>query len=121
MKPIEFEQANTRLLPPEGEEENVLPLPIWTDGKAVLSKWSMTWRERLWVLRHGVVYLHCVGRTHPPLAPMAEDVWHQEPKEWSGRQKVAFILAFSTLMWGVVGLVLWGLYLIMTGGIYGTH
>jgi len=69
MKATDFPEATAKLLPPEGEEENVYPLPIWRhpEGGMVISKWKMTWRERLMILRQGHVWFHSWGNTHPPV------------------------------------------------------
>jgi hypothetical protein len=107
MKGIDFKEANTRLLPPEGQEDKVVPLPIWTDGQNVMSKWKLTWKERLWVLRHGVLYLHVVGRTHPPLAIMAEDVWRSADKPKSGLRTLIKVFLASIAMWASIGFILW--------------
>lgn len=57
MKPIEFPEA-TKQLQPSGKEysENVIavkPLPIWTDGEQCVSKWRLSWLERLAMLFRG--------------------------------------------------------------------
>lgn len=69
MRGIEFPQANTKLLPPEGQEAEVYALHIHrTEDGRVISCWQMTWGERLQALLTGKVWLHVWGRTHPPLA-----------------------------------------------------
>lgn len=69
MKGTEFPEATTKLLPPEGHEENVYPLHVWRhpEGGMVISKWRMTWRERLSCLWNGYVWFHSWGNTHPPM------------------------------------------------------
>lgn len=68
MRGIPFAEANKKLLPPEGEEESVYTLHVWSDGNICVSKWRMSWRERISALFKGHVWLHVWGQTHPPLA-----------------------------------------------------
>jgi hypothetical protein len=70
MRGTDFPEATMKLLPPEGHEEDVYPLHIWRhpEGGMVISKWRMTWRERLSCLWNGYVWFHCWGNTHPPIA-----------------------------------------------------
>lgn len=69
MKGVHFPEATMRLLPPEGHEEAVHSLHVWRhpQGGLVISKWRMTWRERLSCLWNGYVWFHCWGNTHPPM------------------------------------------------------
>ena len=69
MKATDFPEATAKLLPPEGEEENVYPLPIWRhpEGGMVISKWEMTWRERIACFWNGHVWFHSWRNTHPPV------------------------------------------------------
>jgi hypothetical protein len=70
MKGTDFPEATLKLLPPEGHEEEVYPLHVWRhpEGGMVISKWKMTWRERLSCLWNGYVWFHCWGNTHPPMS-----------------------------------------------------
>lgn len=69
MKGTEFPEATMKLLPPEGHEDDVYSLHVWRhpEGGMVISKWKMTWRERLSCLWNGYVWFHCWGNTHPPM------------------------------------------------------
>ena len=69
MRGTDFPEATTKLLPPEGHEEDVYPLHVWRhpEGGMVISKWRMTWRERLSCLWNGYVWFHCWSNTHPPI------------------------------------------------------
>jgi hypothetical protein len=62
-----FPQSNRQLLPPDGLENEVLPLPVWTDGQRCISRWRPTFWERLQILFTGDLWLHVNGPTHPPL------------------------------------------------------
>jgi hypothetical protein len=69
MRATKFDEATTELLPPQGAEDLVYPLPIWRhpEGGMVISKWKMTWRERLHCFWKGHVWLHVWGNIHPPV------------------------------------------------------
>ncbi len=68
MTPIQFPQTNKVLTAPAGQESEIEPLPVHTDGKQCISCWRLTWRERLRVLFHGRVWLCCLtGATQPPV------------------------------------------------------
>lgn len=69
MKGSEFEEANLKLMPPDGQEDDVYALHVWRhpEGGYLISKWEMTWRERLACLFRGHVWLHVWGSSHPPL------------------------------------------------------
>lgn len=70
MKGSDFPEAVIKLKAPEGYEDEVYELPIWRhpEGGMVISKWKMTWRERLACLFQGYVWFHCWGNTHPPMS-----------------------------------------------------
>jgi len=68
MKAEKFKEANRELLPPDGLEDVVFPLPVWTDGQRCISLWRPTIMERLRILFTGNLWLHVNGPTHPPLA-----------------------------------------------------
>ncbi|RMH22126.1 MAG: hypothetical protein D6698_01835 [Gammaproteobacteria bacterium] len=66
----DFPEATTKLDAPEGMEDDVYQLPVWhmPGHPAFISKWHMTWRERLHCLIHGYVWLHVLSAAHPPVA-----------------------------------------------------
>jgi hypothetical protein len=72
--PVKFEHSNRFLGPPQAAEysENiagVVGMHTWTDGEQSLSRWKLTWRERLQVLLHGHVWITVLsGWTQPPVA-----------------------------------------------------
>ena len=55
MKSINFSEANTKLL--AGEIPNCVDLPVFKDGKQIISKWKMSWRERLSALFFGIAHV----------------------------------------------------------------
>lgn len=74
MKPIEFPEA-IKQLQPSGKEysenvESVKPLPVWSDGEQCVSKWRISWRERLALLFHGTLWVQLLTSkpTQPPIA-----------------------------------------------------
>lgn len=47
-------------------------LRAYRDGVEVITKWRMSWRERLSALFFGAVWLRFLGQTIPPVALVAE-------------------------------------------------
>lgn len=76
MNPIHFPEKNKVLQPPIGAASKVVsiePLAVWTDGEQCISCWRMTWRERLFALFHGRVWLAVLsGPTQPAVWIQAE-------------------------------------------------
>lgn len=76
MKPIPFPEA-MKDLQPSGKQysenvESVKPLPIWTDGEQCVSKWQLSWRERVAMLFRGTIWVQVLsGSSQPPIA-----FWH---------------------------------------------
>ena len=65
MKPIPFNEINcTYQGPKNGELGN---LDAYKGDGEVISKWKMTWRERLQVLLRGTVWVHALGEAIPPI------------------------------------------------------
>jgi hypothetical protein len=58
MKPIKFEAANTII-----NNE----VPVNQNYGVLLSRWGMSWRERLSILWHGKVWLVIRGDNMPPI------------------------------------------------------
>lgn len=117
MRGTDFPEATLKLLPPEGHEEEVYPLHVWRhpEGGMVISKWKMTWRERLSCLWNGYVWFHCWGNTHPPMS-----IETSYPFEGGRRFKwLATLLAVPLIM--VLGLAAFGLLMVVIwviGGVY---
>lgn len=69
MRGSQFPESTTELGAPEGQEEEVYTLPVWVtpDSGVYISKWKMSWWERIQCLFQGHVWLHVVGKSHPPV------------------------------------------------------
>lgn len=69
MKPTKFKYANRCLgKPKDWPEGSCDDLPIFTNGAMCISKWRMTWRERLSALIFGTVWANVYsGATQPPV------------------------------------------------------
>jgi len=70
MKPVKFPYANATFAK---DQPAYMPLPAYTDGNQVISCWSLSWRERIHVLLHGVLWVRMMtfGRPLQPLRPQA--------------------------------------------------
>ena len=85
MKPVTFKHVN-RVLQPSGKEysQNVTsvdPLPVWTDGEQCISRWRLSWLDRLRVMLYGHVWLATLtGANQPPVCLSAEREYLQEVK-----------------------------------------
>lgn len=83
MKPVPFKYVNKTLQPSGAtHSQNVSgvdSLPIWTDGEQCLSRWRLSWRDRLRVLIYGHVWLAVLsGATQPPVCLDAEREYLKE-------------------------------------------
>ena len=67
MKPIATKEMKDVLLPAEGTEDHVAPLPILRTEGMVSSCWKMTWKERIKAVWVGKIWFDCSGLTHPPI------------------------------------------------------
>ena len=69
MRGIDFPESTMNLGAPKGMEDEVYTLRAWhvPGHPAFISKWRMTWRERLHCLIFGHVWLHVMSHDHPPL------------------------------------------------------
>lgn len=69
MKPIEFKHQTKVLNKPENmTDEECQSLPVFSNGKQVISCWAMTWKERFQALLFGKVWLSVYsGHTQPPV------------------------------------------------------
>lgn len=67
MKPIDFAEANRTLMPPSGMN-NCDELRVFTDGKECISKWKLTFKERIAILFGASVWMGMKsGGTQPPV------------------------------------------------------
>jgi hypothetical protein len=111
MKGSSFPEANLKLLPPEGQGDKVYPLPIWRhpEGGMVISKWEMTWRERLACLFYGHVWFHCWGNTHPPISIETSYPFIRETPEGPGLTRLLpFLLLLSFAAWAAGIMIVMG-------------
>jgi len=71
MKPISFSEVNGTVA--DGRvnpttPDSPLDLPVYRDGKEILSCWRPSWRERIAILIRGRVWLVvATPLTHPPV------------------------------------------------------
>ena len=74
MKPIKFHEQNYTLNKPESmTDKECQSLPCFIDGDQIISKWKMTWKERLSALFRGTVWLSVNSRlSQPPVYLTAE-------------------------------------------------
>jgi len=84
MLPIKFKEANKTLLKPESmTDEECRSLPVFTDGVACVSCWKLSWKERLFALIFGKIWLSVLsGKTQPPVwLACADTVFTEESDE----------------------------------------
>lgn len=69
MKPVKFEEANVNLArPSDMTEEECGSLWVYTDGVQCVSRWKLTFLERLKALFFGHIWLSVYsGHTQPPV------------------------------------------------------
>ena len=69
MNPVKFDEANKNLLKPSGmTDEECQSLWVFTDGSICVSRWQLSWRDRLRILFYGHVWLTVhSGQTQPPV------------------------------------------------------
>ena len=74
MEHVYFNEANKDLLRPSNmTDEECKTLPVFTDGHTCISKWKMSWLERLHCLFRGYVWVYVrSGATQPPICITAE-------------------------------------------------
>lgn len=67
MKPIDFAESNRTLMPPSGMN-NCKELRVFTDGNECISKWKLTFKERIAILFGAPVWMGMrSGTTQPPV------------------------------------------------------
>ena len=86
-KGIKFPQSNNSLGAPQGQEEEVYPLPIYksepTDpnGPYHISCWELSKEELEEVKKTGKIWLHVFGPTTYPICVMGLDPWPEKVEE----------------------------------------
>jgi hypothetical protein len=78
MQPSNFPYSNITFAK---DQPGYMPLPAWTDGAQVISRWTLNWRERLHVLLTGVVWVRMMtfGKPLQPLRPQVLDPFPKLP------------------------------------------
>ena len=69
MIPMSFKEANRELKKPDSmTDEECGSLCVFSDGEQCVSKWKMSWKERLFCLFFGYVWVYILsGKTQPPI------------------------------------------------------
>jgi hypothetical protein len=70
MKPIDFKESTKVLHKPESmSDEECYSMAVFCDGKNCISKWTMSWKERLHCFIRGYVWVWVLsGNTQPPIS-----------------------------------------------------
>jgi hypothetical protein len=76
MSPTTFPQANKNLLDNGYRSEivtDMISLPVWTDDNICVSRWQMSWKERIQVLLFGKIWVYVAsGSNQPPISLSTE-------------------------------------------------
>ena len=75
-RPIDFPEANLRLLPPEGHEDSVIAMSAFRDAGVVVSCWQLSAEDLRRIAETGEIWLSVQGHTAPPvfITGLKEDV-----------------------------------------------
>lgn len=81
MRPKAFPESNLTLTAPPDAPE-VTDLHVWTDGSTVISKWQLTWRERLQILLYGSLWIRLMtgAMTQPPICLETDKTIFEDPE-----------------------------------------
>ena len=81
MKPSRFKESNKVLSKPSSmAKKECGSLPVFSDGKECISKWKMSWAERIHCLFRGYVWVRIrSGYTQPPIVITARGTEFNEP------------------------------------------
>ena len=66
-QPLAFAEANLILYPPEGMEDDVMPLHVRATDCSAVSCWKLSEKELAEIQRTGVVWLSVMGGRMPPV------------------------------------------------------
>lgn len=96
MEPSAFREANRNLTPPadwdRDKDGDCGDLPTFTDGHTCISRWRLSWRERLTVLLSGAVWLGVLsGHTQPPVWIAARKPFARREQPSARERWLAFI------------------------------
>jgi hypothetical protein len=69
MEPVKFSEATKNLLKPSGmTDDECKSLWVFSDGQVCVSRWRLSWKDRLRLLWYGHVWLTVhSGFTQPPV------------------------------------------------------
>ena len=69
MRPVEFDEMTIVLSKPEGmTDDECMPLPVFRDGKQVVSCWELSKEDLELINQTGRIYLGVVsGKSQPPV------------------------------------------------------
>jgi len=110
MKPINFKETNLLLAGAsntEKDETSIQSLPVFSDGEQIISKWELSWKEKIQALFYGSVWLHVLspGTQHPVNIQTYKTPFTREPKM---KNKKGFTLVelmiFIVIFVGMIGL-----------------
>jgi hypothetical protein len=76
MQPVEFPQANTKLVAPGCGD-----LPVMHAGTVIVSCWELTDEDRQRIADGGKIWLAIYGGIHPPVS-LQTDCPIQDPADW---------------------------------------
>lgn len=71
--PVKFPSANTKLLPPKGEEETIQEMHVYRFGNVCVSKWKLDPQEIEEVNRTGCIFLSIFSTMIPAVYLGSED------------------------------------------------
>lgn len=66
-KGIDFPEANGVFKAPKGDEDRISELPVFTNGKYIVSCWELSYEEIEEVIKTRKVYLGILGQGMPPV------------------------------------------------------
>lgn len=78
MEPVDFDEANTFMKPPEGmTEEQCAAMPVFRNEQWCISCWELSGEDLMTILQTKRVWLMVMGG-QPPLAVTAEKPFEKE-------------------------------------------
>jgi len=79
MRPVDFAQQNITFLPPK-DMENCESLPVYRDGREIISCWRFSFKDILKVIFKRRIWLHISGMSQPPVYLRTEFPFTKEDK-----------------------------------------
>lgn len=92
MQPVKFPEANKNLLKPSNmTDAECASLWVFNDGQQCVSRWRLTWKDRLRILFYGHVWLSVhSGQTQPPVRLDSEKTVFQTVEEQTRKEAERF-------------------------------